>query len=77
VTLDAKASVLTLGLGNHWMMDWVLAGTALSKSTTATVTSSSGGGVSTAKADVEKIGDLVNAFAAAAGFAVFTIGFAF
>ena len=85
VTLDAKASVLNLGLGNHWMMDWglylgadwVLAGAALSKSTNATVTSSSGGGVSTAKADVEKIGDLVNAFAAAAGFAVFTIGFAF
>ena len=77
VTLDAKASVLTLGLGNHWMMDWVLAGTALSKSTNATVTSSSGGGVSTAKADVEKIGDAVNAVSAAAGFAVFTIGFAF
>ena len=77
VTLDAKASVLTLGLGNHWMMDWVLAGIALSKSTTATVTSSSGGGVSTAKADVEKIGDAVNAVSAAAGFAVFTIGFAF
>ena len=85
VTLDAKASVLNLGLGNHWMMDWglylgadwVLAGTALSKSTNATVTSSSGGGVSTAKADVEKIGDAMNAVSAAAGFAVFTIGFAF
>ena len=85
VTLDAKASVLNLGLGNHWMMDWglylgadwVLAGAALSKSTNATVTSSSGGGVSAAKADVEKIGDVVNVVSAAAGFVVFTIGFAF
>ena len=88
-TLDAKTSVLTLGIGNHWLMDWglwigadwLLASSALSQTSEATLTSSTGT-VSAAesaafKKDAEKIGELINAISASSGFAVLTIGFAF
>ena len=88
-TLDAKTSVLTLGIGNHWLMDWglwigadwVLASSALGQTSEATLTSSTGT-VSAAesaafKKDAEKIGELINAISASSGFAVLTIGFAF
>ena len=85
VSLDAKASVLTLGVGNHWLMDWgfwiggdwALLSGVLSKSSEATVTSTSGGGVSSAEKDVEELGNLLNNISALSGFAVLTIGFAF
>jgi len=49
-TLDAKTSVATLGIGNHWLLDWglwiggdwVLASGALSSSSEATSTNTSG-----------------------------------
>ena len=88
-TLDAKSSVATLGIGNHWLMDWglwiggdwVLASTALSESSEATLTNTTGTVTAAESAkfkkDAEKIGDFINAVSASSGFAVLTIGFAF
>ena len=79
-TLDAKATVATFGIGNHWLMDWGLyigadwfmAGSALSSSSTA-----AGDFTTSGKEDVEKMGEFVNAVSTAGGFFVFTVGFAF
>ena len=88
-TLDAKTTVATLGIGNHWLMDWglwiggdwVLASSALSQTSEATLISSTGtvsaANSATFKKDNEKVGDLFNAISASSGFAVLTIGFAF
>lgn len=88
-TLEAKTTVATLGIGNHWLMDWglwigadwLLASSALSQTSEATLTSSTGTVSVTESAqfkkDAEKIGDLINAISASSGFAVLTIGFAF
>ena len=88
-TLDAKTSVATLGIGNHWLLDWglwiggdwVLASGALSQSSEATSTNTSGT-VSAEdsakyKKDAEAIGTWINDISASSGFAVLTIGFAF
>ena len=88
-SLDAKSTVATLGIGNHWLLDWglwiggdwVLASTALSQTSEATLTSSTGtvsaANSATFKKDNENVGDLFNAISASSGFAVLTIGFAF
>jgi len=88
-TLDAKTTVATLGIGNHWLMDWglwigvdwLLASNALSQTSEATLTSSTGTVTAAESAkfkkDAEKLGDLINAVSASSGFAVLTIGFAF
>ena len=88
-SLDAKTTVATLGIGNHWLLDWglwiggdwVLASTALSQTSEATLTSSTGTVTAAESAkfkkDAEKLGDLINAVSASSGFAVLTIGFAF
>ena len=88
-TLDAKTSVATLGIGNHWLLDWglwiggdwVLASSAISESSEATSTDTSGTVSATQSAqfkkDAEALGDLINAISASSGFAVLTIGFAF
>ena len=88
-TLDAKTTVATLGIGNHWLMDWglwigvdwLLASNALSQTSEATLTSSTGTVTAEESAkfkkDAEKLGDLINAVSASSGFAVLTIGFAF
>ena len=88
-TLDAKTTVATLGIGNHWLLDWglwiggdwVLASSALSQTSEATLTSSTGtvsaANSATFKKDNENVGDLFNAISASSGFAVLTIGFAF
>jgi len=88
-SLDAKSTVATIGIGNHWLLDWglwiggdwVLASTALSQTSEATVTSSTGtvsaANSATFKKDNENVGDLFNAISASSGFAVLTIGFAF
>jgi len=88
-TLEAKSSVLTVGIGNHWLLDWgiwiggdwVLASTALSSSSEATSTNTSGTISATESAkfkkDAEALGDLVNGISGSSGFAVLTIGFAF
>ena len=88
-TLDAKTTVATLGIGNHWLMDWglwigadwLLASSALSQTSEATLTSSTGTITAAESAkfkkDAEKLGDLINAVSASSGFAVLTIGFAF
>ena len=88
-TLDAKTTVATLGIGNHWLLDWglwiggdwVLASSALSQTSEATRTSSTGtvsaANSATFKKDNENVGDLFNAISASSGFAVLTIGFAF
>ena len=88
-TLEAKSSVLTLGIGNHWLLDWglwiggdwILASGALSQSSEATSTNTSGT-VSAEdsaeyKKDAEAIGTWINDISAGSGFAVLTIGFAF
>ena len=88
-TLDAKASVVTIGIGNHWLLDWglwiggdwVLASTALGQTSEATLTSSTGTVTAAESAkfkkDAEALGDLINDISASSGFAVLTIGFAF
>ena len=88
-SLDAKTTVATLGIGNHWLLDWglwiggdwVLASSALSQTSEATLTSSTGTVSATSSAqfkkDAEALGDLINAISASSGFAVLTIGFAF
>ena len=88
-SLDAKTSVATLGIGNHWLMDfglwiggdWVLASTALSQTSEATSTGTTGSPSATQRASLKKnaeaAGDEMNAWSASSGFAVFTIGFAF
>ena len=88
-TLDAKTTVLTLGIGNHWLLDWglwiggdwVLASTALGQTSEATLISSTGtvsaANSATFKKDNENVGDLINAVSGSSGFAVLTIGFAF
>ena len=88
-TLDAKTTVATLGIGNHWLLDWglwiggdwVLASTALGQTSEATLISSTGtvsaANSATFKKDNENVGDLFNAISASSGFAVLTIGFAF
>jgi hypothetical protein len=87
--LEAKSSVLTLGIGNHWLLDWglwiggdwVLASSALSESSEATSTNQLGtisaAQSATFKKDAEALGDLINGISASSGFAQFTIGFAF
>jgi len=88
-TLDAKTSVATLGIGNHWLLDWglwiggdwVLASSAISESSEATLTNSTGTITAAESAkfkkDAEALGDLVNGISGSSGFAVLTIGFAF
>jgi len=88
-TLDAKSSVATIGIGNHWLLDWglwiggdwVLAGSALSSSSEATSTNTSGTATAAQSAqykkDAEAIGTWINDISASSGFAVLTIGFAF
>ena len=88
-TLDAKTSVATLGIGNHWLLDWglwiggdwVLASGALSSSSEATSTNTSGtitaADSAKYKKDAEDIGTWINDISASSGFAVLTIGFAF
>ena len=79
-TLDAKATVATFGIGNHWLMDWGLyigadwfmVGSPLSESVTV------GGVFSTSgKKDVEDLGKFVNQVSSAGGALVLTVGFAF
>jgi hypothetical protein len=61
--------------------DWVLASSALSQTSEATLISSTGtvsaANSATFKKDNENVGDLFNAISASSGFAVLTIGFAF
>jgi|TARA_B100001964_G_scaffold128962_1_gene142658 hypothetical protein len=79
-TLDAKATVATFGIGNHWLMDWGLyigadwfmAGSALSQSSTV-----AGEFTTSGKKDVEDLGKFVNQVSTAGGVLVFTVGFAF
>ena len=88
-TLEAKSSVLTLGIGNHWLLDWglwiggdwVLASGALSQTkevtSTGTTGSPSAAQLASFKKNAEAAADEMNAWSASGGFAVFTIGFAF
>ena len=88
-SLDAKTSVATLGIGNHWLMDfglwiggdWVLASSALSQTKEVTSTGTTGSPSATQRASLKKnaeaAADEMNAWSASSGFAVFTIGFAF
>jgi hypothetical protein len=88
-SLDAKTSVATIGIGNHWLMDWglwiggawVLASSALSQTKEVTSTGTTGSPSATQRASLKKnaeaAADEMNAWSASGGFAVFTIGFAF
>ena len=88
-SLDAKTSVATLGIGNHWLMDWglwiggdwVLASSALSQTkevtSTGTTGSPSAAQLASFKKNAEAAADEMNAWSASSGFAVLTIGFAF
>ena len=86
---DAKSTVATLGIGNHWLLDWglwiggdwILAGSAISESSKATSTSTTRTVSATQSAqfkkDAEAIGTWINDISASSGFAVLTIGLAF
>jgi len=88
-TMDAKTSVATIGIGNHWLMDWglwiggdwVLASSALSQTKEVTSTGTTGSPSATQlasfKKNAEAAADEMNAWSASGGFAVLTIGFAF
>ena len=88
-TMDAKTSVATIGIGNHWLMDWglwiggdwVLASSALSQTkevtSTGTTGSPSAAQLASFKKNAEAAADEMNAWSASSGFAVLTIGFAF
>ena len=88
-SLDAKTSVATIGIGNHWLMDWglwiggdwVLASSALSQTkevtSTGTTGSPSAAQLASFKKNAEAAADEMNAWSASSGFAVLTIGFAF
>jgi len=88
-TMDAKTSVATIGIGNHWLLDWglwiggdwVLASSALSQTkevtSTGTTGSPSAAQLASFKKNAEAAADEMNAWSASSGFAVFTIGFAF
>ena len=88
-TLDAKTSVATLGIGNHWLMDWglwiggdwVLASGAISQTkevtSTGTTGSPSASQLASFKKNAEVAADEMNDWSASSGFAVLTIGFAF
>ena len=88
-TMDAKTSVATIGIGNHWLMDWglwiggdwVLASSALSQTkevtSTGTTGSPSAAQLASFKKNAEAAADEMNAWSASGGFAVLTIGFAF
>ena len=88
-TMDAKTSVATIGIGNHWLMDWglwiggdwVLASGVLSQTkevtSTGTTGSPSAAQLASFKKNAEAAADEMNAWSASGGFAVFTIGFAF
>ena len=88
-SLDAKTSVATIGIGNHWLMDWglwiggdwVLASSALSQTKEVTSTGTTGSPSAAQQASLKKnaeaAADEMNAWSASSGFAVLTIGFAF
>ena len=88
-TMDAKTSVATIGIGNHWLMDWglwiggdwVLASSALSQTkevtSTGTTGSPSAAQLASFKKNAEAAADEMNASSASGGLAVITIGFAF
>ena len=88
-TMDAKTSVATIGIGNHWLMDWglwiggdwVLASSALSQTkevtSTGTTGSPSAAQLASFKKNAEAAADEMNAWSASGGLAVITIGFAF
>jgi len=88
-SLDAKTSVATIGIGNHWLMDWglwiggdwVLASSTLSQTKEVTSTGTTGSPSAAQQASLKKnaeaAADEMNAWSASSGFAVLTIGFAF
>ena len=89
-TVDAKTSAATIGIGNHWLLDWglwiggdwVLASSGLSQTKEVTSTGTTTGSPSTTqqatnKLSAEAAADEVNDWSASSGFAVLTIGFAF
>ena len=88
-TVDTKTSVATIGIGNHWLLDWglwiggdwVLASSALSQTKEVTSTGTTGSPSATQRASLKKnaeaAADEMNAWSASGGFAVLTIGFAF
>ena len=88
-TVDAKTSAATIGIGNHWLLDWglwiggdwVLASSGLSQTKEVTSTGTTGSPSATQRASFKKnaeaAADEMNAWSASSGFAVLTIGFAF
>ena len=88
-TLDAKTTVATLGIGNHWLLDWglwiggdwVLASSGLGQTKEVTSTGTTGSPSATQRASFKKnaegAADEMNDWSASSGFAQFTIGFAF
>ena len=88
-TIDAKTSAATIGIGNHWLLDWglwiggdwVLASSGLSQTkevtSTGTTGSPSSDQLATFKKGAEAAADEMNDWSASSGFAVLTIGFAF
>lgn len=92
IEINADALVATVGVGNHWMMDfgmvvgfdWALASVALSQSVSSSVDAQDNRGNTLTQAqkdeledDADKIGDLMNTLSASPGLLVFQFGWAF
>ena len=88
--VDTESSVATIGIGNHWLLDWglwiggdwVLASSGLGQTKVVTSTGTTTGSPTATQRDWFKIyadraADGINDQSAGAGFAQFTIGFAF
>ena len=85
-SLDANATVATVGIGNQWQFDfglvigadWVVASTLLSSSVTASVSESTGyADTSEAEQSLADLGETVNEASGAPGVLIVYVAFAF
>ncbi|MEE8433348.1 MAG: hypothetical protein V3S64_01040, partial [bacterium] len=85
-TVDTKATVVGLGIGNQWMfdfglyigVDWVMLSGATSSEKTVTISSSlTASEQAEAQRDFEDAGDTLNKWSGLSGAVILTVGWAF
>ena len=85
VEMTAAATVATLGVGNHWTLDfgltlgvdWIFASGIIGSSTTSSVSANTGWDVAELATEISDFADLLNQASALPGFLNFTIGWSF